>query len=381
MVTATSAFSALLITHYSLIHYFIKTMSTYRIAVMPGDGIGVDVTAEGVRVLRAIEEKSEHSFELTEFTVGGGLIDQKDVPIDDETVEALKGFDALLYGAVGGPKWDSRPLGQTPLAAILRMRKELDSYINLRPVKLFPALNAASPLKDSIIEKGIDLLIIRELTGGLYYGQPRFRNSQRAVDTLEYSRHEIERILRFGFNAAKARSGKLLSVDKENVLETSKLWREVALEMAGEFPEIELSHLLVDAAAMRLITDPDKYDVIVTENTFGDILSDEAAVLAGSLGMLPSASLGDSGPGLFEPIHGSAPDIAGQGIANPIAAILTVAMMLRHSFEMDAEARSIELAVENALDEGWRTRDIASGQSGERAATTVEMGDAVLARL
>jgi 3-isopropylmalate dehydrogenase len=345
---------------------------------MPGDGIGVDVTAEGVRVLRAIEERSEHSFELTEFTVGGALIDQKDVPIDDETVDALKGFDALLYGAVGGPKWDSRPLGQTPLAAILRMRKELDSYINLRPVKLFPALNAASPLKDSIIEKGIDLLIIRELTGGLYYGQPRFRDSERAVDTLEYSRHEIERILRYGFRAAKARSGKLLSVDKENVLETSKLWREVALEMAGEFPEIELSHLLVDAAAMRLITDPDKYDVIVTENTFGDILSDEAAVLAGSLGMLPSASLGDSGPGLFEPIHGSAPDIAGQGIANPIAAILTVAMMVRHSFGMEAEAKNIETAVEGALNEGWRTRDIAAGQPGEKEATTVGMGDAVL---
>jgi 3-isopropylmalate dehydrogenase len=348
---------------------------------MPGDGIGVDVTAEAVRALRAIETKSAHSFELTEFTVGGALIDQKDVPIDDDTVEALKGFDALLYGAVGGPKWDSRPLGQTPLSAILRMRKELDSYINLRPVKLLPAVAAASPLKDSIVERGIDLLIIRELTGGLYYGKPRRRDSEHAVDTMEYSRHEIERILRFAFNAARSRGGKLLSVDKENVLETSKLWREAALEMADEFPDIELSHLLVDAAAMRLITDPDKFDVIVTENTFGDILSDEAAVLAGSLGMLPSASLGDSGPGLYEPIHGSAPDIAGQGIANPIAAILTVAMLVRHSFCMEAEAKSIEDAVERALDEGWRTRDISTGAPSERSATTVEMGDAVLRRL
>jgi len=352
---------------------------------MPGDGIGVEVTAEAVRVLERVGKRCGHSFSLSEHTVGGALIDEKGVPIDDETVAELKQADALLYGAVGGPKWDSRPLGQTPLTAILRMRKELDCFANLRPVRLFPALAGASPLKNRIVGRGIDLLIIRELTGGLYYGQPRGRQgkgpAERAVDTLEYTRGEIERVVRFAFEAALDRRKKLLSVDKENVLESSKLWREVVERLAPDYPDVEVSHLLVDAAAMRLITDPDKYDVIVTENTFGDILSDEAAVLAGSLGMLPSASLGGDGPGLYEPIHGSAPDIAGKGIANPLAAILTVALMLRHSFGMRTEAERIETAVEAALEAGLRTPDIAAGEDGERVVNTEEMGKLVADRI
>ena len=359
-------------------------MSEHNVAVMPGDGIGVDVTEEGLKVLDRIEERFGHRFHKTEYTVGGALIDQKGVPLDEETVAALKEADALLYGAVGGPKWDSRPLGQTPLSAILRMRKELDCYANLRPVKLIPSLADASPLKSRIVDRGVDILILRELTGGLYYGERRREGegkNERAMDTLEYSRWEIERIVRFAFKAARERKKRLTSVDKENVIETSKLWRETVEDLSGEYPDVEVNHLLVDAAAMRLITDPDKFDVIVTENTFGDILSDEAAVLVGSLGMLPSASVGDSGPGLFEPIHGTAPDIAGKGIANPVAAILTVAMMLRHSFDMNDEADAIEQAVNGALDDGLRTQDIVSGKSGEKLVNTSEMGKEVVARI
>lgn len=359
-------------------------MDSYHIAVLPGDGIGVDVTAEGVKVLKLIERKFGRRFRLTEHMVGGALIDKKGVPIDEETIAELKKADALLYGAVGGPKWDSRPLGQTPLSAILQMRKELDLYANLRPVKLFPALAESSPLKSRIVDRGVDILIIRELTGGLYYGKRGRKGkgaAEKAVDTLEYSRREIERVVRYGFVAARGRRKHLTSVDKENVLETSKLWREIVERMAPEFPDVKVSHLLVDAAAMRLILTPDQFDVIVTENTFGDILSDEAAVLAGSLGMLPSASLGDSGPGLYEPIHGTAPDIAGMGIANPLAAILTVAMLLRYSFQMEEEAVAIETAVESTLNSGYRTRDIATGKSGEKVVSTIEMGDAVCGRI
>ncbi|MBI2195232.1 MAG: 3-isopropylmalate dehydrogenase [Planctomycetes bacterium] len=356
-------------------------MSTHRIAVLPGDGIGVDVTAEALKVLRRIEKKFGHSFRLEEYAVGGALIDRKGVPIDAETLHGCKKADAILYGAVGGPRWDSRPLGQTPLSAILTMRKELDCFANLRPVKLYPALAEASPLKRRIVDRGVDILIIRELTGGLYYSRGRGRDGEgparRAYDTMEYSLREIERVVRFGFQAALGRRRRLTSIDKENVLETSKFWRETVEAVAPQFPEVRVSHLLVDAAAMRLITDPDTFDVIVTENTFGDILSDEAAVLAGSIGMLPSASLGEGCPGLYEPIHGSAPDIAGKGIANPIAAILTVAMMLQHSFGMPSEARAIEQAVEAVLTRGGRTRDIASGQPGEKMLTTVEMGEAI----
>lgn len=360
-------------------------MSSPNIAVLPGDGIGVDVTAEAIKVLHKIEKSSGRHFQLADYAVGGALIDRKGVPIDAETIAACKKSDAILYGAVGGPKWDSRPLGQTPLAAILKLRKELDCFANLRPVKLFPALSEASPLKRRIVDRGIDILILRELTGGLYYSKGRGRDglgaSQRAFDTMEYTRREIERVVRAGFKAAMSRRRHLTSVDKENVLETSKFWRETVESIAPEFPDVRVSHLLVDAAAMRLITDPDKFDVIVTENTFGDILSDEAAVLAGSIGMLPSASLGEGSPGLYEPIHGSAPDIAGKGIANPIAAILTVAMMLQYSFGMQREAERIERAVESALDAGWRTRDIASGQPAEKIVTTTGMGDAILAML
>ena len=327
-------------------------------------------------VLDAITSKYGHQFELIDGTIGGIAIDEVGTPLPDATISVCEEVDAILFGAVGGPKWDSVDFEIRPEAAILSIRKKLDLFVNIRPVIVYDCLNAMSPLKDTVL-KNVELVILRELTGGLYFSEPKKRwvtqeNIRYAVDTLEYSEVEIERILRVGFEIARSRRKKLTSVDKANVMESSKLWRQVANELASEYKDVQLEHLYMDNMAMQLITNPANYDVIVTENTFGDILSDEAAVISGSLGLLPSASLSIDGgfksknmtyKGLYEPIHGSAPDIVGKGIANPIATILSVAMMFRYSFGLVTEANTIENAVRNVLVQGNRTQDIADNQS------------------
>lgn len=330
-----------------------------NIVLLPGDGIGAEVIYSAKDVLDAISKKFSHTFTFHSHDIGGVAIDKHGTPLPDETVEACKKSDAVLLGAVGGPKWDQNPSHLRPERGLLGIRKALDLYANLRPVKGFPNLLHASPLKEEIIS-GSDLLIVRELTGGLYFGTPSERrdNGNSVVDTLTYTRNEIERIIDKAFQSAQLRSKKLTSVDKANVLESSKLWREIVEEKKVEYPDVTVDHVLVDAAAMKLITNPSQFDVIVTENMFGDILSDEASVLTGSLGMLPSASLAEGGVGLYEPAHGSAPDIAGKGIANPIAMILSSALMLRYSFDLEEEARLIETAVESILNENYHTADL-----------------------
>ena len=351
-----------------------------NIAVLPGDGIGPEVVAEALRVLQATASKHGHEFQYDQQIVGGASIDAYGVPLTDATLEAARKADAILFGAVGGPKWDNAPVRVE--RGLLTLRKELGLYANLRPVKTYPALAHASPLKAEKLA-GVDMLVLRELTGGLYYGIPRGRTQTeggtRVVDTLAYTDVEIRRIVDLGFRLAQGRRRHLTSVDKTNVLESSRLWREIALQVAQDYPDVTLVHQLVDSCAMRLIQFPAEFDVIVTENMFGDILTDEAGVLAGSLGMLPSASLGDSLRGLYEPIHGSAPDIAGKGIANPIGAILSAALLLRYSLKLEAEAKAIETAVDGAIEAGLRTADIAP--RGEKAATTREMSDAIIERL
>ena len=351
-----------------------------NIAVLPGDGIGPEVVAEALRVLQATASKHGHEFQYDQQIVGGASIDAYGVPLTDATLEAARKADAILFGAVGGPKWDNAPVRVE--RGLLTLRKELGLYANLRPVKTYPALSHASPLKAEKLA-GVDMLVLRELTGGLYYGIPRGRTQTeggtRVVDTLAYTDVEIRRIVDLGFRLAQGRRRHLTSVDKTNVLESSRLWREIALQVAQDYPDVTLVHQLVDSCAMRLIQFPAEFDVIVTENMFGDILTDEAGVLAGSLGMLPSASLGDSLRGLYEPIHGSAPDIAGKGIANPIGAILSAALLLRYSLKLEAEAKAIETAVDGAIEAGLRTADIAP--RGEKAATTREMSDAIIERL
>jgi 3-isopropylmalate dehydrogenase len=326
------------------------------IAVLPGDGIGPEVTAAALHVLGAIGD-----FEFVEHPIGGGSIDAHGTALTEEVLDACRASDAVLLGAVGGPRWESTdPEAQRPEQGLLGLRQGLGLYANLRPVRPFAALAAASPLRPELIA-GTDLLVVRELTGGLYFGE-RGRSDDGAFDTCVYTVEEIERIARVAFEAARRRGRgppRVTSVDKANVLETSRLWRKVVSEVAAEYADVELEHLLVDNAAMQLVAAPARFDVIVTENMFGDILSDEAAMLTGSLGMLPSASLGGEGPGLFEPVHGSAPDIAGQGIANPLATILSAAMMLRHGLERAAEAERIEDAVAAALGRGLRTHDLA----------------------
>ena len=351
-----------------------------NIVVLPGDGIGPEVVAEGMRVLQVIATKHHHDFTFDQRIAGGASIDAHGVPLTDETLEAARKSDAILFGAIGGPKCDNAPVRVE--RGLLALRKELGLYANLRPVKTYPALAHASPLKDEKL-KGVDMLVLRELTGGLYYGLPRGRTqtdgSTRVVDTLAYTDVEIRRIVDLGFRLAQGRRRHLTSVDKSNVLESSRLWREIALQVAQDYPDVVLSHQLVDSCAMRLIQFPAEFDVIVTENMFGDILTDEAGVLTGSLGMLPSASLGDSLRGLYEPIHGSAPDIAGKGIANPIGAILSAALLLRYSLKLEDEAHAIESAVEGAIDAGYRTADIAA--RGEKASTTREMADSIISRI
>jgi 3-isopropylmalate dehydrogenase len=347
-----------------------------RITILPGDGIGPEVTAQAVRVLRAVAARGGHELELSDALLGGCAIDRYGTALPDETLAACRDSDAVLLGAVGGPKWDDPKARVRPEQGLLGLRKALGLYANLRPVSLapFPSLLEASPLKRERLD-GVDLMIVRELTGGIYFGA-RQREPDRASDECVYTTSEIERVVRVAAGLARGRRKRLTSVDKANVLETSRLWRETATRVVrAEFPEVQLEHLLVDACAMHLIRRPSEFDVIVTENMFGDILSDEASMLAGSLGMLPSASLGDGPGGLYEPIHGSAPDIAGRGVANPYATILSAALLLRHSLELEAEARAVEGAVARALAGGVRTADLGG------SASTAEAGDAVIAAL
>lgn len=349
-----------------------------RIAVLPGDGIGPEIVAEAVKVLKVIEEQSDVSFEYEELVVGGAAIDQTGQPLPVETLTYCKNSDAVLLGAVGGPKWDTLPGELRPEMALLGLRKELQLFSNLRPAKVYDALIDASSLKKEVV-KGVDLLVVRELTGGIYFGEKSKVETEQGIkvtDSLTYTEEEIERIVRLGFETAMKRSKKLTSVDKANVLESSRVWRSVVEKVAVAYPEVEINHMLVDNCAMQLVRNPKQFDVIVTENMFGDILSDEAAMLTGSIGMLPSASIGTGKTGMYEPIHGSAPDIAGQGIANPLATILSVAMMLRYSFEMNQEADQIEKAVHQVLEEGYRTKDLATADT--HLVTTQQMGDLVV---
>ncbi len=361
----------------------------FRIAVLPGDGVGPEVVAEAIKVLNAVGEKFAHRFEYREGLVGGAAIDVHGVALTEETLEMCQSCDAVLLGAVGGPKWDDPTAKVRPEDGLLALRKGLGLFANLRPVKVLPMLVDATTLKPEVV-KGVDLIFVRELTGGLYFGQPkkqwRTAEGRQAVDTMAYSEREIERIVRVGFEIALTRRKKLTSVDKANVLETSRLWRQVANEVSREYPDVELEHMLVDACAMRLIQRPAQFDVLVTENTFGDILTDEASMLAGSMGMLPSASLagvpkvdGSKTFGLYEPIHGSAPSRAGQDMANPIATILSAAMMLHYSLGLVAEAEAVERAVVSVLEDGYRTYDIMS--EGKIKLGTKDMGSLIADRI
>jgi len=348
------------------------------IAILPGDGIGPEVTQEAVKVLNAVAAKFGHEFELPEGLIGGAALDAENDPFPESTKVISESAAAVLLGAVGGPKWDNVPTESRPERGLLRLRAALNVFANIRPVAAHPILSGASPIRADILE-GTDMIVVRELTGGIYFGEKE-RTEDSATDVCTYHRSEIERVLRIAGKLAGDRRGKVTSVDKSNVLETSRLWREVTNElMPKEFPEIEVEHLLVDAAAMHLLSRPSDFDVIVTENMFGDILTDEASMLAGSMGMLPSASLNDGTVGLYEPIHGSAPDIAGQNIANPCATIMSAAMLLRYSLNMHDEADAIEAAVSTALQQGFRTGDIA--EKGEKTCSTAEMGDAVTAAI
>ncbi len=347
----------------------------YKITVLPGDGIGPDIIAEALKVLDLIGEKYGHSFLYTEADLGGIALDRHGEPLPQVTVDTCKGSDAVLLGAVGGPKWDTLPGNKRPEAGLLGIRAALGLYANLRPAVIYGALKDASPLKTEIISNGIDIMVIRELTGGIYFGKRGRLDSEggeAAFDTEMYNVSEIKRIAKVGFETAMKRGKKLMSVDKANVLESSRLWRQVVEEVAKEYPEVALSHMYVDNAAMQLVRNPAQFDVILTSNIFGDILSDEASMITGSIGMLPSASVGSSKLGLYEPIHGSAPDIAGQDKANPIATILSVAMMLRYSLDLTDEADAIEKAVQDVLNSGYRTADIAS--PGTKVIGTKEMG-------
>jgi len=349
-----------------------------NIVVLPGDGIGPEVTREAVRTLEAVAKKSDHSFTFTERLVGGCSMDVHGVALSNGVLAACRSADAVLLGAVGGPKWDDPQSGVRPEQGLFTLRKELGVFANLRPVALHPSLVDASPLRPERIE-GVDILVVRELTGGLYFGQPKGREMRDgvecAVDTLEYKDYEVRRIVELAFRLARGRRKKVTSVDKANVLESSRMWRRIATEIGEANPDVTLEHTLVDTAAMRLVTSPATLDVVVTENTFGDILTDEASVLVGSMGMLPSASLNEETTGLYEPIHGSAPDIAGKGIANPVGSILSAAMCLRHSFGLEAEARLVEKATSDAISDGARTVDLGGSLS------TREMADEVITRI
>ncbi len=352
-----------------------------KIVLLPGDGIGPEIVTQATRVLETVAKKHGHEFAFESYQIGGIAIDTCGDPLPQETIDACRASDAILLGAVGGPKWDDPSAKTRPEAGLLKIRKELGLFANLRPIRLFDQLVDASPLRREIIE-GTDILFFRELTGGIYFGESGRTGSgttEAAFQSMVYSVGEVERIVRLAAKAAQGRDNRLTSVDKANVLEPSRLWRQVAARvMADEFPDVQYDVVLVDAMAMHLINRPRDFDVVVTGNMFGDILTDEASMLPGSLGMLPSASLGESGPGLYEPIHGSAPDIAGKDIANPLATILAAAMLLRHSLDLDAEAESVESAVASVLEDGLRTSDIARGAA---SIGTEAMGSAVVARL
>ena len=350
----------------------------YKIAVLNGYGIGPEIITEAVKILDKVGEKFGHKFIYTQGYLGGESIDKYGVPYSEETSEICKNSDAILLGSVGGPKWDSIEPSKRPERGLLAIRKELGVYTNLRPAILYNVLKDASPLKEGIIGDGLDIMVVRELTGGLYFGKKSYSDTE-AHDTLSYTRTEIERITRKAFEIAKVRRKKIVSVDKHNVLDTSKLWRKIVEEISSDYPEVLLEHMYVDNAAMQLVINPRQFDVILTENTFGDILSDEASMLTGSIGMLPSASLGDGKIGLYEPSHGSAPDIAGENIANPIATILSAAMMLRYSFGLQKEASAIEKAIEEVLNEGFRTADLYT--SGTKKIGTKEMGTEIANRI
>lgn len=352
--------------------------TTYHIAVLPGDGIGIEVIAEAEKVLRAVGERFGHQFLLEHALVGGAAMDATGEPLPESTLALCRSSDAVLFGAVGDPKYDDPRAKVRPEQALLGLRKNLGLFANLRPVWVHPALADISPLRPELV-RGVDLVVVRELTGGIYFGQPREEGSEGAVDTMAYTRAEVERIAHVAFRLARERRRKVTSVDKANVLACSRLWRSVVTEVARDYPDVQLEHLLVDAATMHLIKRPRDFDVLLTGNMFGDILSDETSVLTGSMGMLPSASLGEGSIGLYEPIHGSAPDIAGKGIANPLAAILSAAMLLRHSLAMEAEAQAVEAAVAAVLDAGHRTPDIAA--PGQPTVSTQQMGAFVIEAL
>ena len=353
-----------------------------KIAVLAGDGVGREIVPEAVKVLKAIGEKYDHSFEFVSAVIGGQAIDTVGVPLPQDTLALTKQCDAVLLGAVGGPKWEGLEYSLRPERALLGIREALGLYANLRPAKVYANLVDASTLKREVIE-GIDILVIRELTGGIYFGKPKGieklpNGEERGINTEVYTTEEIKRIARVAFEAARKRRNKIASVDKANVLESSELWRKVVIDVHKSYPDVELGHMYVDNAAMQLVRNPRQFDVVLCNNIFGDILSDEAAMLTGSIGMLPSASIGAK-VGLFEPIHGSAPDIAGKNIANPIATIASAAMMLSYAFQLDKEAEAIEQAIVKTLDLGYRTKDIQS--PGARIVGATEMGDAILRNL
>jgi 3-isopropylmalate dehydrogenase len=352
-----------------------------KITLLPGDGIGPEIVDATRQVLETIAQKSGHSFSFSTHLIGGIAIDETGVPLPDDTIVGCRSADAVLLGAVGGPKWDDPTAEVRPEQGLLGMRKALKLFANVRPVKLFRGLEGASPLRAERL-RGVDLVFIRELTGGIYFGQPKGKETRNGLrtgfDTMVYDENEIRRILELAFEVARKRSKRLTSIDKANVLQSMQVWREVATEVGNENPDIQLDHQLVDSAAMRLVTDPSSFDVIVSGNMFGDILSDEGAVLTGSLGLLPSASLGEGTLGVYEPIHGSAPDIAGRGIANPLGTILSAAMLLRHSLNLDEDAKIIEDAVQKVLDGGLRTADLGGGQN---SLSTTQMAHAVMAAI
>ena len=352
----------------------------YNIAVIKGDGIGPEIVSEAMLVLEKIGEKFGHTFNFQEVLAGGCSIDANGIPLTDETIEICKNADSVLLGAVGGPKWDNVPSAKRPEKALLGLRAALGLFANIRPAMMYKALADACPIKKEIIGDGFDIVVCRELTGDVYFGNHYRKESdcgwgEMGCDDMNYSVYEVERIARRAFEMARVRSKKVTSVDKANVLETSRVWRETVTRIAAEYPDVELQHMYVDNAAMQLVHNPGQFDVLLTGNLFGDILSDEASMITGSIGMLPSASIGETGRGMYEPIHGSAPDIAGKGIANPIATILSCAMMLRYSFGLSAEADAIEQAVGKALDNGCRTVDIAA--PGQTALSTSEMGQVI----
>jgi len=354
----------------------------YKIAVIPGDGIGPEIVNQALKVLDKVGEIYGHKFEYSTLMAGGCAIDAAGVPLPDETVEVCKKSDAVILGAVGGPKWDALPGHLRPEKALLGLRGQLGLFANLRPAVIYKELIDACPIKHEVIGDSIDIMVVRELTGGIYFGERGRRMGkmgQEAYDTEVYSVTEIERIARIAFEAARKRNKKVTSIDKANVLETSRLWREVVTDVSKDYPDVSLDHLYVDNAAMQLIRNPRQFDVIVTTNMFGDILSDEASMITGSIGMLPSASLGENKFGLYEPIHGSAPDIAGQDKANPIATVLSVAMLLRYTLNLEKEAQSIEDAVSRVLEEGYRTGDIMS--PGKTLVGTSRMGELIAERL